>query len=302
VITPDATCRADRVIALHADAEVFVELARGVRPGDDLGGAIGADGAALELVDRRPPEGAEAIVATNVLHRAVAFGPALPAFPAGAIEGRLIVNGQQRACGPAERNYEQLLRAITLGAVGERLCARDRIITGAVVQVALASGDDREAELGALGRVALRIAPLDDMTIAPLDDMTIAPLDDMTIPPLAANLGAARGPEGRHTGCLSVPSNPGWRLAPRRRRSETRRPPTPCPACGGSGRRDAAVCAELRPRGALSLHPEAGPISFVSKSAVCGATRVGPPQRSLGQAACCPGSSATDACVWRSVV
>jgi 2-keto-4-pentenoate hydratase len=45
-----------------------------------------------------------------------------------------------------------------VAAVGERLQAGDRIITGSVVQVGLEPGDEVIAELGALGRLRLVIA------------------------------------------------------------------------------------------------------------------------------------------------
>ncbi len=45
-----------------------------------------------------------------------------------------------------------------LQAVGERLYAGDRLITGAVVQTPIAPGDDVIADFGALGKAQLAIA------------------------------------------------------------------------------------------------------------------------------------------------
>ena len=45
-----------------------------------------------------------------------------------------------------------------LDSVGERLGAGDLVITGSIVQVPLAPGDEVEADLGVLGRMQPRIA------------------------------------------------------------------------------------------------------------------------------------------------
>jgi 2-keto-4-pentenoate hydratase len=159
VLEPGTAYRPTGVVALHADAEVFLELGRDVSAGDDMRAAISGYGAALELVDLGPPDGADAIVATNIFHRAVAFGPVQPALPHGELEGALIINGQLRAAAPAARDHAAILRAIArlLDAVGEGLRTGDRIITGSVVQLPLAAGDDVRADFGPLGAVGARI-------------------------------------------------------------------------------------------------------------------------------------------------
>jgi 2-keto-4-pentenoate hydratase len=138
---------------LHADAEVAVQI------GGD--GEIAAYGAALELVDlRSPPETPEEVVAANVFHRAVAFASAWNAdLPGAGIQARLLVNGEERASGPAATDFVQRIRAAAdiLAAVGEKLERSDVVIAGSVVQVPVAPGDAVEAELGQLGRVSLQI-------------------------------------------------------------------------------------------------------------------------------------------------
>jgi 2-keto-4-pentenoate hydratase len=47
--------------------------------------------------------------------------------------------------------------AALLGRVGERLRAGDLLITGSVVQVPLAAGDEVAAEIDGLGRVSLAV-------------------------------------------------------------------------------------------------------------------------------------------------
>ena len=151
-------------LALHADAEVALELAADVSGDADRDEAvtsIAGYGTALELVDLEgTDEDPEKIVADNVFHRAYALSPLDRALPPDGVRGRLIINGQVRAAGPAEQDLGELVRwaAVVLGAMGERLLAGDRLITGSVVQVAVASGDVVVADLGALGRVRLTIA------------------------------------------------------------------------------------------------------------------------------------------------
>jgi hypothetical protein len=136
---------------LHADVELAVEL------GDD--GAIARYGAALEVVDLAGEESPEEVVAANVYHRAVAFGPFRETSPPG-LEGSLDVNGKRRAAGAAPADVVERVAAVTrvLAAVGERLQPGDRVITGLIVNTPIAAGDEVVADLGALGRVTLRIA------------------------------------------------------------------------------------------------------------------------------------------------
>jgi 2-keto-4-pentenoate hydratase len=154
-----------RVVALHADAEVALELGLDVEPDadpDDVLAAIAGCGAALELVDLGgPPDDPQRIVAANVFHRAYAFGSLDQRWPAEGIEGRLIVNGEIRASAAATDDLAERVRvvAVLLAAMGERLQAGDRIIMGSIVQVPVDPGDSVTADVGALGRVYLTIAP-----------------------------------------------------------------------------------------------------------------------------------------------
>jgi 2-keto-4-pentenoate hydratase len=155
--------RAEGAVALHADAEIALELGWDVDPGADAGTAreaIAAYGAALELVDLgAPSEDPERIVAANVFHRAFALGRSCRSWPAGGVEGKLIVNGTPRAVAVATLVPAEAIRTVArlLGSLGERLRAGDRLITGSVVQVPIAPGDDVIADLGGLGRVEIAI-------------------------------------------------------------------------------------------------------------------------------------------------
>ena len=137
---------------LHADAEVALEL------GTD--GEIAGFGSALELVDLGGSDDAQQIVADNVFHRAVAFG-AIGAIRPARTMARLIVNGEVRGQARVPSNdYPGAVDEVgrLLAAVGERICPRDRLITGAVVQVPVAAGDHVIADLGVLGRAEARIS------------------------------------------------------------------------------------------------------------------------------------------------
>jgi 2-keto-4-pentenoate hydratase len=164
-LRPGAAYRLGEAAALHADAEVALTLGSDVDPGGDRESALAAIagyGAALELVDLAPTGGgAVSIVAANVFHRAFALGPVERPWPAEGVQGRLIVDGETRASAPASADYAELVRSVAaiLGAMGLRLQRGDRLITGSVVQVAVARGDEVLADLGDLGRVQLSIAP-----------------------------------------------------------------------------------------------------------------------------------------------
>jgi 2-keto-4-pentenoate hydratase len=131
--------------ASHADVEVVA--------------IVGSDelAVALELVElARPPGGVEALIATNVMHRAFALGPT--GTEPG--EARLHVNGAIAAAAPATGDHRATVEAIdrVLHAVGERLLPGDRILTGSVVQVPVAPGDQVVAEIDGLGSASLTVA------------------------------------------------------------------------------------------------------------------------------------------------
>ena len=151
-LEPGAAYAPEEDELLHADAEV------GVRIGPD--GRIDAYGAALELVDlRSPPDTPEDVVAANVFHRAVAFGPLHDELPAEGVQARIRVNGELRdEARSANDVADQVRRAArVLEAIGERLEPGNLVITGSVVQVPIGPGDQVEADLGGLGTVRLQV-------------------------------------------------------------------------------------------------------------------------------------------------
>lgn len=158
------TYSAGSAVDLRADAEIALHIGRDVDRRADLSvaqDAVSGFGAALELVDLgRPANDPEAVVATNVFHRAFVLGPSQRELPVG-LEAALIVNGELRASASAPEDFSDSVYAVAraLGALGERLQAGDRIITGSVVQVGVEPGDEVVADLGGLGRLQLLIEP-----------------------------------------------------------------------------------------------------------------------------------------------
>jgi 2-keto-4-pentenoate hydratase len=141
---------------LMVESEVAVEL------GDDAR-SIAALLPALELAD--PPDlelGVEQILAGNIFHRAVAFGPRVEAEAPGA--ARILVNGGVRYSLPAERagaHLTDMVDAVAgrLADAGEELRPGDRIITGILAPPHAAQpGDAVRLELEALGGVELRFS------------------------------------------------------------------------------------------------------------------------------------------------
>jgi 2-keto-4-pentenoate hydratase len=137
---------------------VVVESEVAVEIGDD-GRSIVALLPALEIAD--PPDlelELEQILAGNIFHRAVTFGPRVETTDAGS--GRILVNGEEQhsvSAGPLEQMVDAV--AARLEAAGEQLQPGDRIITGVLAPPHEAqAGDTVRLELDALGGVELRFS------------------------------------------------------------------------------------------------------------------------------------------------
>ena len=104
----------------------------------------------------------EQILAGNIFHRAVAFGPRVETTEPG--EGRILVNGEQQHALTADYTahaLDDMVQAVAdrLGAARERLRPRERIITGVLAPPHSARpGDTVRLELDALGGVELRFS------------------------------------------------------------------------------------------------------------------------------------------------
>jgi 2-keto-4-pentenoate hydratase len=154
----------DAAADLHADVELAVELGRDVDPAGDPAAALAAIagyGVALEIVDLAAlPGEPETVVAANVFHRAVAFGPLLPKLAGDEVVGQLSASGGTRAAARAANDLVERISAAArlLGAVGEGLEAGDLVITGSIAQVRVDAGDEVNAAVPGLGEVRLSIA------------------------------------------------------------------------------------------------------------------------------------------------
>jgi 2-keto-4-pentenoate hydratase len=142
-----------------SDGPVVVESEVAVELGDDARSIV-ALLPALEVAD--PPDlsqDVETILAGNIFHRAVAFGPRVETGEPGA--GRILVNGEvvhefsaERAAGPLAAMVDAV--AARLEAAGEQLRPGERIITGVLAPPHPAEPGDRvRLELDGLGAVEL---------------------------------------------------------------------------------------------------------------------------------------------------
>jgi 2-keto-4-pentenoate hydratase len=142
--------------------EVIVESEVALEVGADAR-SIAALFPALELADQPDLDlEVEQILAGNIFHRAVAFGPRVETQEPGA--ARILVNGDEQHTVPADRTGERLQAmveavAARLEAAGEELRAGDQIITGIIAPPHEARpGDTVRLELERVGGVELRFS------------------------------------------------------------------------------------------------------------------------------------------------
>jgi 2-keto-4-pentenoate hydratase len=162
-LTTDGLLEDGEAWSLGDRGDVVVESEVAVEVGDD-GRAIVAVLPALELAD--PPDlelEVEQILAGNIFHRAVAFGPRAPTREPGP--GRILVNGEEQHDLAAEQTAQALAEmvdavAARLADAGEELRPGERIITGILAPPhAARPGDTVRFELEAVGGVEVRFAP-----------------------------------------------------------------------------------------------------------------------------------------------
>jgi 2-keto-4-pentenoate hydratase len=148
--------------SLGKDGDVVVESEVAVELGDDAR-SIAAVLPALELAD--PPDlslDVDSILAGNIFHRGVAFGPRVETDAPGA--ARILVNGEVQHEVDAQRaggSLAAMVAAVSarLEAEGERLRPGERIITGVLAPPHKAEpGDVVRLELEAAGGVELRFS------------------------------------------------------------------------------------------------------------------------------------------------
>jgi 2-keto-4-pentenoate hydratase len=157
-LTTDTLLESGAEWSLGDQGEVVVESEVAVEIGDD-GRSIAAVLPALELAD--PPDldqDVDTILAGNIFHRGVAFGPrAETRAPGGA---RILVGGEvQHQVDEAGARLEEMVEAVArrLAEADEELRPGDRIITGVLAPPHKAEpGDTVRLELDEVGSVELR--------------------------------------------------------------------------------------------------------------------------------------------------
>jgi 2-keto-4-pentenoate hydratase len=161
-LTTDGLLEDGATWSLEDDGPVIVESEVALEVGSD-GRSIAAVLPALEVADQPDLDlEVEQILAGNIFHRAVAFGPRAETREPGA--ARILVNGEEQHAVPADRTgtrLEAMLEAVAarLADAGEELRAGDRIITGIIAPPHDASpGDTVRLELEAVGGVELRFS------------------------------------------------------------------------------------------------------------------------------------------------
>jgi 2-keto-4-pentenoate hydratase len=159
-LTTDTLMEDGATWPIGEQGEVVVESEVAVEVGDDARSIV-ALLPALELAD--PPDLSielEQILAGDIFHRAVAFGPRVKTRAPGA--ARILVNGevQHEVDGEtAGAQLEEMVKVVAgrLAAAHEQLRAGDRIITGVLAPPHQPGpGDQMRLELEEVGAVELR--------------------------------------------------------------------------------------------------------------------------------------------------
>jgi 2-keto-4-pentenoate hydratase len=144
--------------SIEDDGQVIVESEVAVEIGDDAR-SIAAVLPALEIAD--PPDldiDIEQIIAGDIFHRGVVFGPRVGGSDAGT--GRILVNGEERHSVRADDLPGAVATvAGRLQAAGEELQPGDRIITGILAPPHTPEpGDTVRLELDGVGSVELHFS------------------------------------------------------------------------------------------------------------------------------------------------
>jgi 2-keto-4-pentenoate hydratase len=152
------------------EPEVAIHLGASVAAGADAGtvrSAIAGLGAAIELVDVDLPfEDLELIVAGNIFHRGVVFGPPDASRAGGSLEGlrvRVTRNGAEEAAADVAEAGEDSVEVVRhvaslLAPLGVTLQAGERIIAGSLTApLPVAAGDSIEVEIEPIGSVSLAL-------------------------------------------------------------------------------------------------------------------------------------------------
>jgi 2-keto-4-pentenoate hydratase len=155
------------------DADSEVSLADATRPAAEPelaiyvgeGGTVAGLGAAIEVVDiDKPFDDLAAILASDIFHKAVAFGPRQAPRDLAGLNAGITHNGEP--AGEVDLAEQVGDAAAVLAQVGGRveeagaaLAPGDVVIAGTLIPaLQVKAGDEVELDLGPLGGVALRFA------------------------------------------------------------------------------------------------------------------------------------------------
>jgi 2-keto-4-pentenoate hydratase len=134
-----------------------VEVAIRVGPAGTIAGLAPA----VELVDLDLPfDDIEPILAGNVFHRGVIFGPEVADLRLTELEGMVTVDGDVVARGPLTEAPAATVAFVQtfLAGRGAVLVPGDRIIAGSLIPpMSIGSGDHYDVELGPLGSIAVDV-------------------------------------------------------------------------------------------------------------------------------------------------
>jgi 2-keto-4-pentenoate hydratase len=147
-------------VSLAGFTRATVEPEIAITVGED--GGVAALAPAIEVVDVDLPfEDVEAILAGNVFHRAVTFGPTAPGTTLDGFACRVTRGGETVASADATEDPAHTVARVGafLDAHGARLEPGHRIIAGTLTPpLPVAPGDEIKVDLGALGTIALRFS------------------------------------------------------------------------------------------------------------------------------------------------
>src|SRR4051812_49083230 len=140
-----------------AEPEIAVHMGQDLPGGADRAAttaAIAALGPAIELADLNPPpDDVEVTLAGNIFHRHVILGPPDPTRAGARLDGLVGHVFRRGALSAKQESVEALIGEMigivqhvagTLAAYGERLRARDVIITGSIVPPPFIEPDETE--------------------------------------------------------------------------------------------------------------------------------------------------------------
>jgi 2-keto-4-pentenoate hydratase len=159
-LTDTRVVEAGTTVSLAGWVAPAVEVELAVRVGDD--GAIAGVGPALELVDLDISfDDIEPVLAGNVCHRGVVFGPEVPGADPLAMAATVSKDGGLVAEGRMTKDPSLTVAFVRsyLSAHGGALEPGQRIICGSVVPpVPVAPGDTLEVSFGPLGALHISFA------------------------------------------------------------------------------------------------------------------------------------------------